>query len=226
MGQHPGVTAASPAAQQGVIPASPADQGVPGESPAPAQSVPYDRFQQVNEEKNNLIAAAADQKAQLDAMSAQLTEIQSNPASLFQKQQEQASQVPDMYSDPEGFVKHVQEQAIQAAKGFHEGNANKIKEEEAYIQSEFATIQQAHGEVDQKSIGEFAKENGIINPSNGRFNIVKAHELMLKMAPQTAPAPISTRSGDPATAPQNISMEDYGKLGRDGQLAFLAQNNS
>lgn len=220
MNQSTGVTPASPAGE-GVEAGSPPALDVQRASPAEGQSVPYDRFQKVNQEKNDYKEQIDSQNQQMTDMSSRLDEITKNPASLFQQQQ-QGSQIPDMYSDPEGFQKHVIDQAVNAVKKESVDSAAKLKEEEDYIESQFGQLHKDNDEIDEVVISKFAQDHGIIDAKTGRYNLVKAHELMLSMNPQKLNAPVSTRSGNAVGVQPNVSMEQFSNMGSENWAAYLA----
>lgn len=132
------------------------------------ENVPFHqhpRFRELIEEKNSLRSEIEQLKSMVKP----------------QEQPKQEETIPDFYDDPKAYANYIKEQTIAEIERRSQESTQKTAEATRAIDAQYAKIRETHQDIDEDAIGEFAIEYNIRNTDGRGYDLVKAHQLMLKM---------------------------------------------
>ncbi len=132
--------------------------------------VPYDRFKEVVDQRNE-----SDKK--LDDLSNDFNELKNRLSPQAPSQEEE---IPDPYEDPKAFAEHTIQKAVDRINSEKAAKAQIAKDADAYVENQFKEIEKTEKGIDREKLSGFADEYGI-RGKDGKPDLIKAHSLMTKM---------------------------------------------
>ena len=133
--------------------------------------VPYDRFKEVIDQKN-------ESNKKVEDLESRLGEIENKFTPAVKEESK-----PDVFDDPEGYENYLLSKF--EAKQTEKSNASikAKKQADEYIDNQFTQLADKGVKLDDSSkeeIAEFADKHGI-RTEKGSYDLIKAHELMAQL---------------------------------------------